>query len=146
MSLYFFLQIVLFSCVIPGIINLMCVAALLPFHGFGILVPCGGQSLPICPCFLHLKHLPSFMSWVLSLVISLSISIASGFCSCSGNMKFFFGVSFFGSGFFPWPNNYWDFLQFPWNVEALLYHPWSIVGGFLQMRMDCCRPWKCFPE
>ena len=118
----------------------ICVAAILPVHGFGILVPHGRQSLLRWPCFRHLKHLPSFMSKVLSSVVSLSMSMASGFRSCFGNVKVFFGASFLVSFAFPWPSMHWVFFQFPWKVFALSYHPWSVVGGFSLRRIGLCSP------
>ena len=81
-------------------IDQMCVAAVLPVQGFGVSVPHGGQSLLRCPCFQHLKHLPSFINRVLSSVVSLSISIALG-SRCLGKEKVFLGVSFFVSIGFP---------------------------------------------
>ena len=121
-------------------IDLMWVAAVLPVHGFSVSVPCGGQSLLRCPCFLHLKHLPSLISKVLFSVVSLSISMASGFYSRFGNMKIFFGVSFLVLVDFPQPSNCWDFFQFSWKVFALSYHPWSVVGRCSQMRIGLCSP------
>ena len=91
--------------------------------------------------FPALKHLPSFISKVLSLVVSLSMSMALGFCSHFGNVKVFFGVSFLASLAFPLLNKPWDFLQFLWKVFTLLYHPWSVVGGFSLRRIGLFSPW-----
>ena len=118
----------------------MCVAAILPVHGFGISVPRGGQSLLRWPCFRHMKHLPSFISKVLSSVVSLSMSMASGFCSRFGNVKVFLGASFFGLLVFPWPSTRWVFFQFAWKVFALSYHSWSVIGRFLLRRIGLCSP------
>jgi hypothetical protein len=60
----------------------MCEAADLPVH-FGVVVvvvfcPLFGQSRLKCPNNLHLKHLPSFMRRVCSLIDILLMSMALG--------------------------------------------------------------------
>ena len=120
-------------------INRMCVAAILPIQGFGISVPRGGQSLLRCPCFRHLKHLPSFINRVLSSVVSLSMSIALG-SHCPGKENVFLGVSFFISIGFPQPSTLWVFLQLPWKVFALSYHSCRVTGGFSLRSMGLWSP------
>ena len=121
-------------------------AAVLPVHGFGVLV-CVlfcvwfrvGQSLLRCPCFLHLKHLPSFIKAVLSLVVNLSMSIALG-SRCFRNENVFFGASFFNSIGGPRPSTRWVFLQFLWNVLALSYHSSRVIGGFSLSKIGLWSP------
>ena len=112
-----------------------------PFYQSMVLVPCGGQSLLRWPCFWHLKHLPSFISKVLFSVISLLMSMASGFRLHFGKVKVFFIISFLGLLAFPQPSICCVFFQFLWKVFALSYHPWSVVGGFSLRRIGLCSPW-----
>ena len=88
-----------------------------------------GQSRLRCPCFLHLKHFPSFIKAVLSSVVNRSISIVFG-SRCFGNVNVFFGASFFDSIDGPRPSIRWVFLQLPWNALALSYHSSRVTGGF----------------
>ena len=121
-------------------------AAVLPVHGFGVSVRglvCVwfrvGQSLLRCPCFLHLKHLPSFIKAVLSSVVSLSISMVLG-SRCFGNENVFFGASFLVSIGGPRPSTRCVFFQFPWNVLALSYHSCRVTRAFSLSRIGLWSP------
>jgi hypothetical protein len=123
----------------------MCEAVDLPVH-FGVVVvgvvfcPLFGQSQLRCPNNLHLKHLPSFMRCVCSLIDMRSMSMALGsFFSgkenffCAGDaLEVFTGLSrFLKRHCALWCPT----LKF----VAFVYHSSSVFGGCSDQIIGLCR-------
>ena len=93
-----------------------------------------GQFLLRCPCCLHLKQHPFFISLVCSLTVSWSTSIAFGSLSFLGKTNFFGPPvpAFFCSPPFLCPKILCALFQLLWNRVALVYQSSNFFRGSSQ--------------